>query len=104
MTQIANSLLAEDSLFVYSQFSLGISYRALMIELEKGEHRIRQRSGQAQLEDIQAVLRAHREGPYDCAEIETPGRRHRMRNLRHSLCREAQAELRREVEEDIREA
>lgn len=67
--KIAEVLPAEKTLFIYSPVKLGISYRALVIELEKRGAvfvNILVRRG---WRTYRLYCGAHRDGPYDCAEL-----------------------------------
>ncbi|MEM1597490.1 MAG: Fis family transcriptional regulator [Pyrobaculum sp.] len=71
MLKIAEAIPVEEELFIYSPQPLGISYRALVITLEKRGAKfvnVLVRRGRRR---YRLYCGAHREGPHDCTKVAT---------------------------------
>jgi len=69
VAQIASSMPAEETLFIYSPTRLGISYRLLAIELEKRGAKFVNILVRRGWRTYRLYCGAHRDSPYDCAEL-----------------------------------
>jgi phosphoesterase RecJ-like protein len=69
VAQIASSIPAEETLFIYSPTRLGISYRLLAIELEKRGAKFVNILVRRGWRTYRLYCGAHRDSPYDCAEL-----------------------------------
>jgi len=71
VAQIAGFIPAEEMLFIYSPTHLGISYRLLAIELERKGAKFVNILVRRGWRTYRLYCGAHRDAPYDCAEVAT---------------------------------
>jgi phosphoesterase RecJ-like protein len=71
VAQIASSIPAEETLFIYSPTHLGISYRLLTIELERKGAKFVNILVRRGWRTYRLYCGAHRDGLHDCAEVAT---------------------------------